>query len=88
MKKIITTGLLAALMLVGFVAAAVPAVPNLEAAHTLVLQAIQRIDAAQKANERGDLGGHASKAKDLLMQAEHELHSAAEEANKPDNKKK
>lgn len=58
--------------------------PNLAAAHKLIMKAMKRIDAAQKANEF-DLGGHAAKAKDLLTQAEAELKQAMEAAK--DNSK-
>jgi hypothetical protein len=53
--------------------------PNLKAAHVSVKQAIDKISAAQKANEF-DMQGHAAKAKDLLEQAEHEIAQAAEAA--------
>lgn len=63
--------------------------PNIAAAHRLVMQAMKRIEAAQKANEF-DLGGHAAKAKDLLAQAEDELKQAmaAAKENAKDNKGK
>ena len=53
--------------------------PNLKAAHDHVKQAMQKITAAQKANEF-DMGGHAAKAKELLEQAEGEIKQAAEAA--------
>lgn len=84
MKKIILAVVLGALLGAGVMAYAHPKHPNLAAAHNLVLKAIDRLDAAQKANEF-DLGGHAAKAKDLLAQAEGEIKQAAEEAN--ENKK-
>ncbi len=59
--------------------------PNLQAAHNHIKQAIQKVDAAQKANEF-DMEGHAAKAKDLLAQAEQELSQAASAAT--ENKKK
>ena len=57
--------------------------PNLKAAHEAVKQAINKITAAQKANEY-DMEGHAAKAKDLLEQAEKEIAQAgtAATANK------
>jgi hypothetical protein len=55
--------------------------PNIAAAQRLCDQAFQRIAAAQRANE-WDLGGHASKAKDLLEQAGRELKLVAEAANR------
>jgi hypothetical protein len=54
--------------------------PNIAAAQKLVIQAYNKIEAAQKANEF-DLGGHAQKAKDLLDQVNQELKLAAETAN-------
>jgi ribosomal protein L4 len=55
--------------------------PNLAAAQRLSEQAYQKVIAAQQANE-WDMDGHAQKAKDLLDQANRELKSAAEAANK------
>jgi len=54
--------------------------PNLAAAQQLLGQAFNKIVAAQSANE-WDLGGHASKAKALIEQANSELKLAAETAN-------
>jgi hypothetical protein len=54
--------------------------PNLKAARMHINQAMQKIGAAQKANEF-DMGGHAAKAKELLEQAENEIRQAAEAAN-------
>lgn len=54
--------------------------PNLRAAQQLVDQAIERVSDAQRANE-WDMGGHASRAKDLLAQASREIKLAAETAN-------
>jgi hypothetical protein len=54
--------------------------PNLEAAHKFLVQADEKITAAQKANEY-DMEGHAQKAKDLITQALPELKQAAEAAN-------
>ena len=59
--------------------------PNLAAAQKLAMQAFDKLEAAQKANEY-DLGGHAQKAKDLLKQANEEIKLAAEKAQ--DNKGK
>lgn len=80
MKKLLVTGIVAALMLVGAAAYAAPKHPNIHAAHQLIVQALGRIQAAEKANEY-DLGGHAAKAKDLLVQAEAELRQAAQTSN-------
>jgi hypothetical protein len=55
--------------------------PNLAAAQGFIERAINKITAAQKANEY-DMGGHAAKAKALLDQAYEEVKLAAEAANK------
>ena len=55
--------------------------PNLHAAHKLIQDAMEKITAAQKANEY-DMEGHAKKAKELLEQAEVEIKQAAEAAEK------
>jgi hypothetical protein len=55
--------------------------PNLAAAQRLCAQAFDRVDAAQKANE-WDMGGHAQKAKDILIHVNDELKEAALAANK------
>lgn len=85
MKKIIVAALMGALIGVSAMALAHPKHPNLAAAHELVVKAIEKIDAAQKANDF-DMAGHAAKAKDLLTQAEGELKQAAEEANENEKK--
>jgi hypothetical protein len=54
--------------------------PNLAEAQSLIAQAIDRVTAAQQANEY-DMNGHAARAKDLLMQANHEIQLAAKAAN-------
>jgi hypothetical protein len=54
--------------------------PNLAAAQRLMEQAVNKLDAAQQANEF-DMHGHAAKAKDLLGQAYSEAKQAAEAAN-------
>jgi len=59
--------------------------PNLAAAQKLALQAFDKLEAAQKANEY-DLGGHAARAKDLLKQANAEIKLAAEAAGKHDGR--
>ncbi|MGA2572380.1 MAG: hypothetical protein ABSF23_17880 [Terracidiphilus sp.] len=58
-----------------------PRHPNLMAAQDLINQAYDRITAAQEANE-WDMGGHAAKAKDLLLKAKQEVRLAAEAANR------
>jgi hypothetical protein len=55
--------------------------PNLAAAQALIDRAYEKISAAEHANEF-DMGGHAARAKDLLMQANHEIKEAARAANR------
>ena len=55
--------------------------PNLAAAQNFVERAINKITAAQQANEY-DMAGHAAKAKALLDQAYEEIKLAALAANK------
>lgn len=50
--------------------------PDLAAAQRLVTQAFEKITAAQKANKY-DMKGHAARAKELLIQANQELKTAA-----------
>ena len=54
--------------------------PNINAAQRLTEQAINKISAAQQANEY-DMNGHAAKAKQLLMEADEEMKAAAVTAN-------
>ncbi len=54
--------------------------PNLAAAQKLSLQAFDKLEAAQQANEY-DLGGHAQKAKNLLKEANEEIKLAAAAAD-------
>jgi hypothetical protein len=53
---------------------------NLAAAQSSIVQAYQSINQAQQANN-DQLGGHAQRAKDLLVQADQELRLAANVAN-------
>ena len=53
---------------------------NLRAAQEYIVQAFQRINRAQAANQ-GQLGGHAQRAKDFLLQADAELRLAADVSN-------
>ncbi len=53
---------------------------NMRAAQQLIQQAWHKVDEAQKDN-RYDLGGHASRAKELLSQASEEIKQSAEAAN-------
>ena len=55
--------------------------PNIAAAQKLAVEAFEKVEAAQKANEF-DMDGHAQKAKDALKLANDELKLAAEAANK------
>jgi hypothetical protein len=55
--------------------------PNLAAAQRLILDAWEKLGAAQQANEF-DMNGHAAKAKALCDQASHEIKLAAETANR------
>lgn len=55
--------------------------PNIIAAREDATHAIEKLKAAQAANEY-DMGGHAAKAEKLLGEAEHEMKLAAEAANK------
>lgn len=53
---------------------------NLRSPQADIVNAYQKIDRAQAANQ-GQLGGHAQRAKDLLAQADSELRQAANVAN-------
>ena len=53
---------------------------KLRAAQGDIIQAYQKIDAAQKDNQ-DQLGGHAQRAKELLIQADNELRAAAGVSN-------
>jgi hypothetical protein len=55
--------------------------PNLAAAQRFTEQAMNKLSAAQSANEF-DMGGHAQKAKDLLARANDEIVAAASVANR------
>ena len=55
--------------------------PNIIAARDAVQVAIEKLHAAQAANEY-DMGGHAAKAEKLMHQAEAEMKLAAEAANR------
>ncbi|HEY8099353.1 MAG TPA: hypothetical protein VIF82_01250 [Burkholderiaceae bacterium] len=60
--------------------------PNIIAAREDATRAIEKLKAAQAANEY-DMGGHAAKAEKLLHEAEYEMKLAAEAANKNAKKK-
>jgi hypothetical protein len=53
---------------------------NLAAAQSYIVQAYQKLNAAQRDNQ-DQLGGHAQKAKDLLTQADTEIRLAANVSN-------
>ncbi len=83
----VLTAILIAVMFCGVTLAQEPALnispkahPNLAQAQHLVAQANEYIERAQKANHN-DMRGHASKARQLLAQANQELKEAAEAAN-------
>jgi hypothetical protein len=81
-----SVGVLAALLMTGCASAPAqnvsPALhPNLAAAQRFCAEAFDKIDAAQHANE-WDMGGHAKRAKELLVQASDEIKQAALAANR------
>lgn len=85
MKKA-TAAIVSVLLLSGCASAPVRNVsaarhPNLAAAQRFCADAFEKLDAAQRANE-WDLGGHAKRAKDLLIQASEEIKQAALAANR------
>lgn len=90
MKKALIMGLvLGVAMSVGSVAAAAMPAPyvdigyrhgNLRGAQENILQAWELVDQAQAANDYR-LGGHAARAKELLLEANEELRLAADSAN-------
>lgn len=53
---------------------------NLAAAQRYIVQAYQKLDSAQRANQ-DQLGGHAQRAKNLLTQADEEIRLAANVSN-------
>lgn len=79
--------LVTSLMLAGIAQAQAPVVNigerhgKMRAAQEAIVQAYHLIDQAQ-ANNDGQLGGHAQKAKDLLTQADAELRQAANVSNR------
>lgn len=54
--------------------------PNLVEAQRLIERALEKVSAAQEANEF-DMDGHAAKAKELLGQAREQIKMAAHAAN-------
>ncbi len=83
MSKLRTILITAAIALpVGvFAGGAVAKHPNLAAADKALATAMEKITAAQKANE-WDMDGHAAKAKDAIKLAQDEVKLAAEAATK------
>jgi hypothetical protein len=55
--------------------------PNLAAAQSLVVDAFDKLKAAQSANEF-DMSGHAQKAKEMLDKVNEQIKQAAQAANK------
>lgn len=53
---------------------------NLRSAQSFIVSAFQKINEAQRDNQ-DQLGGHAQRAKDFLVQADQELRLAADVAN-------
>ncbi|HTD96314.1 MAG TPA: hypothetical protein VK627_05275 [Edaphobacter sp.] len=83
----IRTTIYTALVCVGVTFAQAPVVNidphrhgNLAAAQKFIVQAYQKLDQAQTAND-DQLGGHAQRAKDLLTQADSEIRLAANVSN-------
>ena len=86
-KLFIATAIYTGLICVGVTFAQAPVVNidphrhgNMAAAQRYIVQAYQKLDAAQRAND-DQLGGHAQRAKDLLTQADQEIRLAANVAN-------
>ena len=82
-KKMMTLAALGASLIAAGTAFAGPEAghPNIIAARENAQAAIEKLKAAQAANEY-DMGGHAAKAEKLLRQAEQEMKLAAEAANR------
>jgi hypothetical protein len=55
--------------------------PNIEAADVSAQQAIERMRAAQRANDY-DMGGHSGRAIHLMQEARYEMQAAAEAATR------
>jgi len=82
-KKTMTLAVLGAALLAAGTAFAGPEAghPNIVAAREHAQAAIEKLKAAQVANEY-DMGGHAAKAEKLLREAEEQMRLAAEAANR------
>ncbi len=83
LKKTMTLVALGAALLAAGAAFAGPEAghPNIVAAREHAQAAIEKMKAAQSANEY-DMGGHAAKAEKLLREAEEQMRLAAEAANR------
>ena len=89
MKSLLARMLVVSFLVIGIVYAGVtvyavdvgPRHGNLRAAQKLIERALDKITAAQQANEY-DMEGHAARAKDLLNQAYDEIKLAAMAANR------
>ena len=83
LNKTITLAALGAALLAATAAFSGPEAghPNIIAAREAAQTAIEKLKAAQVANEY-DMGGHAAKAEKLLREAEEQMRLAAEAANK------
>ncbi len=83
LKNTLTLAALGAALLAGTAAFAGPEAghPNIIAAREAAQAAIEKLKAAQAANEY-DMGGHAAKAEKLLHEAEEQMRLAAEAANR------
>ena len=89
MKSSLIKVLVVSFLVIGIVSAGVavnavnvgPRHGNLRAAQRFVERAINKIAAAQRANEY-DMEGHAARAKELLNQAYDEIKLAAQAANR------
>lgn len=89
-KKIAVSALIVSVICIGMLGAQNAQAPvvnidpnrhgNLASAQGDIVDAYQRIEMAQHAND-GQLGGHAQKARDFLIQADSELRMAADFAN-------
>jgi len=81
MKRKLQVGIVGLAVIIAGTAYAQHRHPNLMEAQRHIDAALERITAAQQANEY-DMNGHAAHAKELLEQAKHEIHEAAEAADR------
>jgi hypothetical protein len=84
MKSSVLSKIVIIIAVLGVIAACAstppPRHPNLDAAQILITQALDKLTAAQAANDMA-MGGHAAKARELLKQAYGEINLAAKAAN-------